>query len=119
MPELTGSVNARYSWPMFQDWEGFVGGDWSYVDDYGEPPPPDRSVLPQAGGVRHAESASSGLQGGDGWMTVLSVENALDADEIISYPFDFQTAAAINGNIPDRLGRVWPRSISLSLRKSF
>jgi len=26
-----------------------------------------------------------------------SVENALDSDEIISYPFDFQTAAAING----------------------
>ncbi len=118
VPELTGSVNARYSWPMFQDWEGFVGGDWSYVDE-------------SANRLRSTDryyrkleaydilNLRIGLQGGDGWMTVLSVDNALDADEIISYPFDFQTAAAINGNIPDRLGRVWPRSISLSLRKSF
>jgi iron complex outermembrane receptor protein len=118
VPELTGSVNARYSWPMFQDWEGFVGGDWSYVDE-------------SANRLRSTDryyrkleaydilNLRVGLQGGDGWMTVLSVDNALDADEIISYPFDFQTAAAINGNIPDRLGRVWPRSISLSLRKSF
>jgi hypothetical protein len=52
-------------------------------------------------------------------MTVFSVDNALDSDEIITYPFDFQTTAAINGNIPDRLGRVRPRSISVSLRKSF
>ncbi len=118
VPELTGSVNARYSWSMFQDWEGFVGGDWSYVDESAN------RLRPTDRYYRKLEAYDIlnlriGLQGGDGWMTVLSVDNALDADEIISYPFDFQTAAAINGNIPDRLGRVWPRSISLSLRKSF
>jgi iron complex outermembrane receptor protein len=118
VPELTGSVNARYSWPMFQDWEGFVGGDWSYVDE---------SANRLRSTDRYYRTLEAydilnlriGLQGGDGWTTVLSVDNALDADQIISYPFDFQTAAPINGNIPDRLGRVWPRSISLSLRKSF
>jgi iron complex outermembrane recepter protein len=118
VPELTGSVNARYSWSMFQDWEGFVGGDWSYVDESANRlRPTDRYYRKlEAYDILHLRI---GLQGGDGWMTVLSVDNALDSDEIISYPFDFQTAAAINGNIPDRLGRVWPRSISLSLRKSF
>ena len=118
VPELTGSVNARYSWSMFQDWEGFVGGDWSYVDESAN------RLRPTDRYYRKLEAYDIlnlrvGLQGGDGWTTVLSVDNALDSDEIISYPFDFQTAAAINGNIPDRLGRVWPRSISLSLRKSF
>jgi outer membrane receptor protein involved in Fe transport len=118
VPELTGSVNARYSWPMFQSWEGFVGGDWSYVDDTAN------RLRPSDRYYRKLEAYDIlnlriGLQGGDGWQTVLSVENALDNDSIISYPFDFQTAAAINGNIPDRLGRVWPRSISLSLRKNF
>ncbi len=118
VPKKTGSVNARYAWPMFQDWEGFVGGDWSYTDDSAN------RLRPTDRYYRKLEAYDIlnlrlGLQGGDGWMTVLSVDNALDADEIVSYPFDFQTAAAINGNIPDRLGRVWPRSISLSLRKSF
>jgi iron complex outermembrane recepter protein len=118
VPELTGSVNARYSWSMFQDWDGFIGGDWSYVDESAN------RLRPTDRYYRKLEAYDIlnlrvGLQGGDGWMTVLAVDNALDADQIISYPFDFQTAAAINGNIPDRLGRVWPRSISLSLRKSF
>jgi outer membrane receptor protein involved in Fe transport len=118
VPELTGNVNARYSWPMFQNWEGFVGGDWSYVDDTAN------RLRPTDRYYRKLEAYDIlnlriGLQGGDGWQTVLSVENALDNDSIISYPFDFQTAAAINGNIPDRLGRVWPRSVSLSLRKNF
>jgi iron complex outermembrane recepter protein len=118
VPELTGSVNARYSWSMFQDWEGFIGGDWSYVDESAN------RLRPTDRYYRKLEAYDIlnlriGLQGGAGWTTVLSVDNALDADQIISYPFDFQTAAAINGNIPDRLGRVWPRSISLSLRKSF
>ncbi|HKU16964.1 MAG TPA: TonB-dependent receptor [Steroidobacteraceae bacterium] len=118
VPELTGSVNARYSWPMFQNWEGFVGGDWSYTDDTAN------RLRSTDRYYRKLEAYDVlnlriGLQGGDGWMGVLAIDNALDSDEIISYPFDFQTAAAINGNIPDRLGRVWPRSISLSLRKSF
>jgi len=118
VPEWTASVNARYSWPMFQNWEGFVGGDYSYVDDTAN------RLRPTDRYYRVLESYDVlnlrlGLQGGDGWSTMLSVENALDSDEIISYPFDFQTAAAINGNIPDRLGRVWPRSIWVSLRKSF
>ncbi|HEX7114883.1 MAG TPA: hypothetical protein VF193_07100, partial [Steroidobacter sp.] len=56
---------------------------------------------------------------GNGWQAVLSVDNVLDADEIITYPFDFQTAAPIDGNIPDRLGRPRPRSISIGVRKSF
>ena len=118
VPEWTGSVNARYSWPMFQSWEGFVGGDWSYVDDTAN------RLRSNDRYYRKLEqydilNLRIGLQGGAGWMTVLSVDNALDEDAITSYPFDFQTAAAINGNIPDRLARVWPRSISLSLRKSF
>jgi outer membrane receptor protein involved in Fe transport len=118
VPQWTGSVNARYSWPMFQSWEGFVGGDWAYTGDTAN------RLRPNDRYYRKLEAYDVlnlrvGVQGGDGWMTVFSVDNALDSDEIITYPFDFQTTAAINGNIPDRLGRVRPRSISVSLRKSF
>jgi outer membrane cobalamin receptor len=84
--EWTASVNARYSWPMFQNWEGFVGGDYSYVDDTAN------RLRPTDRYYRVLESYDVlnlrlGLQGGDGWSTMLSVENALDSDEIISYPF--------------------------------
>jgi iron complex outermembrane recepter protein len=117
VPEWTGSVNARYSWPMFGSLEGFVGGDWSYTGDTANRlRSNDRyyrkleayEILNLRGGIQ-----------GDTWSAVLSIDNANDADEIITYPFDFQTAAAINGNIPDRLGRPRPRTISLSFRKSF
>jgi outer membrane receptor protein involved in Fe transport len=118
VPQWTGSVNARYSWPMFESWEGFVGGDWSYTDDTANRLRSNDRYYRKLDAYQVLD-LRVGLQGGDGWLTVLSVDNALDSDEIISYPFDFQTAAAINGNIPDRLGRVRPRSISLSVRKSF
>lgn len=117
VPEWTGSVNARYAWPVFRGWEAFVGGDLSYTDDSANRlRPTDRyyRVL-QAYEILNLRV---GIQA-DSWMTVLSIDNATDADEIITYPFDFQTAAAINGNIPDRLGRPRPRSIALSFRKSF
>jgi outer membrane receptor protein involved in Fe transport len=117
VPEWTGSVNARYSWPVFSGWQAFVGGDLSYTDQ-------------SANRLRSTDryyrvleayeilNLRLGVQG-DTWTTVLSIDNATDADEIITYPFDFQTAAPINGNIPDRLGRPRPRSIALSVRKSF
>jgi len=117
VPKLTGSVSARYSRPIRQGWEAFVGGDWSYTDDTAN------RLRSTDRYYRKLEAydvlnVRAGVQG-NGWTAVLSVDNLLDADEIITYPFDFQTAAAINGNIPDRLGRPWPRSISLSVRKSF
>ncbi|MDY6946375.1 MAG: TonB-dependent receptor [Pseudomonadota bacterium] len=119
VPEWTGSINARYSYPLPGDeWEAFVGGDWSYTDDT------SNRLRPTDRYYRKLEAYDilnlrAGLQSINGWTTVLSVDNVLDSDKIITYPFDFQTAAAINGNIPDRLGRPWPRSVSLSVRKSF
>jgi outer membrane receptor protein involved in Fe transport len=118
VPLWTGSINARYSWPMFQDWEAFVGGDWSYTDDTANRLRPTDRYYRKLDAYDILD-LRLGLQGGNGWTTTLSIDNALDADEIISYPFDFQTAAPIDGNIPDRLGRVWPRTVSLSFRKSF
>jgi outer membrane receptor protein involved in Fe transport len=119
VPEWTGSINARYSYPLPGDeWEAFVGGDWSYTDDTAN------RLRPSDRYYRKLEAYDilnlrAGLQSTNGWTTVLSVDNVLDSDKIITYPFDFQTAATINGNIPDRLGRPWPRSVSLSVRKSF
>lgn len=118
VPEWIGSVNARYSRPILDgDWEAFVGGDWSYT---GETANRLRSTDRYYRKLEAYDilNLRVGMQG-KGWTTVLSVDNVLDADEIITYPFDFQTAANINGNIPDRLGRPWPRSVSLSVRKSF
>ncbi len=117
VPEWTGSINGRYAWPMFGTLEGFVGGDWSYTGDSAN------RLRSTDRYYRRLEAYEIlnlrvGLQGAS-WSTVLSIDNANDADEIITFPFDFQTAAAINGNIPDRLGRPRPRAISLSLRKSF
>lgn len=118
VPEWTGSVNARYSHPILDGaWEAFVGGDWSYTDET------SNRLRSTDRYYRTLEAYDilnlrAGIQG-NGWTTVLSVDNVLDSDKIITYPFDFQTAAAINGNIPDRLGRPWPRSVSLSVRKSF
>src|SRR5690606_293462 len=33
VPDLTLSFNARYEHPLPNGWMGFVGGDWSYVDN--------------------------------------------------------------------------------------
>lgn len=118
VPEWTGSVNARYSRPILDgEWEVFAGGDWSYTDET------SNRLRSTDRYYRKLEAYDilnlrAGIQG-NGWTTVVSVDNVLDSDKIITYPFDFQTAAAINGNIPDRLGRPWPRSVSLSVRKSF
>ena len=30
VPDVTGSVNADYSWPWFAKFKGFVGGTWTY-----------------------------------------------------------------------------------------
>jgi outer membrane receptor protein involved in Fe transport len=118
VPEWTGSINARYTHPLpGGEWEAFIGGDWSYTGE-------------AANRLRSTDRYYRKLEAydilnlrvgveGNGWQTVLSVDNVLDADEIITYPFDFQTAAPINGNIPDRLGRPRPRSISIGVRKSF
>jgi outer membrane receptor protein involved in Fe transport len=118
VPEWTGSVNARYARPILEEgWEAFIGGDWSYTDETAN------RLRSTDRYYRKLEAYDilnlrAGIQG-NGWTTVLSVDNVLDSDNIITYPFDFQTGATISGNIPDRLGRPWPRSISLSVRKSF
>jgi outer membrane receptor protein involved in Fe transport len=117
VPEWTGSVNARYARPILEGWEAFIGGDWSYTDETAN------RLRSTDRYYRKLEAYDilnlrAGIQG-NGWTTVLSFDNVLDSDNIITYPFDFQTGATISGNIPDRLGRPWPRSISLSVRKSF
>lgn len=59
-----------------------------------------------------------GLRTGD-WDGSLSIENLLDEDETIAYTVDFAGPRPVGGNIPDSLYRPWPRSVVLSLRRSF
>ena len=121
VPELSFNLNGRYEWPLgWNNWSGFVGGDFSWVDEQRSQLRPtfityremnDYSVLNLRAGVD-----------GDGWSAVLSVDNVLDEDETLAYIFN-------GGNQPSRLGlpgwvppgmvRPWPRMVSFSVRKSF
>ena len=101
-------------------WTGFIGGDFSWVDDQ------TNELRPTFITYREMDSYSvlnlrAGVNGG-GWSAVVSLDNVLDEDETLAYIFN-------GGNQPSRLGlpgwvppgmvRPWPRMVSLTVRKSF
>lgn len=117
VPDLTLNFNARYEHPLPNGWTGFVGGDWSYVDNV------RNRLRPTDRYYRVSESYSitnirAGIQGED-WSATIAVDNLFDAANTIFYAFDFQGPPPPGGNIPDNLVRPWPRTISISFRKSF
>lgn len=117
-PEFSGSVSARYERPLPNDLTGFVGGDWSYRGESANQFRPDAPFY-----RTHDRYSITNLRGGlqgDDWSLVLNLDNVLDSDEIISYTFDFQFPP-IPGErfLPDNKVRPWPRSVSLTYRKTF
>jgi outer membrane receptor protein involved in Fe transport len=117
-PELSGSVNARYEYPLPNELTGFIGGDWSYRGESANQFRPDAPFYRS-----HDSYSLMNLRGGivgEDWSLVLALDNALDADEIISYTFDFQFPP-IPGErfLPDNKVRPWPRTFSVMLRKQF
>lgn len=117
-PELSGSLNARYEYPLPNDLVGFIGGDWSYRGESANQFRPDAPFY-----RIHDSYSIANLRGGvagEDWSLVLALDNALDSDEVISYTFDFQFPP-IPGErfLPDNQVRPWPRTFSIMLRKQF
>ena len=117
VPELSINLRGRYQRPLRGDWTGFLSGDWSHIDDQ------VNRLRPTNPFFRTMESYSlanvhTGINGTD-WSAVLSVTNVFDEDVTIDYAFDFEGPAPAGGNIPDNQIRPWPRTVSLSFRKSF
>ncbi len=117
VPDLTLNFNARYEAPLPNGWNGFVGGDWSYVGSI------SNRLSPTDRYYREAKSYTLtnlrvGVKGDD-WSATLAVNNVFDEDSITMYAFDFQGPPPPGGNVPDNLVRAWPRTISLTFRKTF
>ena len=119
VPELTASLQGNYEFPLpiGADLVGFIRGDWSYVGETRE------TFRPTDLFYREIDSYSIlnlrfGVES-EKWEAWLSLENLLDEDEIIAYTVDFAGPRPVGGNIPDSLYRPWPRTFSLSIRRSF
>lgn len=119
VPELTASAQVGYeaALPLPSAPTGSVRLEYTYTGETREMFRPTQlfyreinsySIVNLRFGVRTAE-----------WDSSLSIENLLDEDETIAYTVDFAGPRPAGGNIPDSLYRPWPRSVVLSLRRSF
>jgi outer membrane receptor protein involved in Fe transport len=104
VPEWQGSLSSRYTWPLSQSLDGFVSGDFSYVDGAGtqfNPTSPiynlkdDYAIFDAKVGVRS-----------DRWTAQLFIDNALDelAEVNIIEQASNLTPRAIVPNRPRTIG---------------
>ncbi len=117
VPDITLNLNGRYQRPVgARGWEGFIGGNWSYVDEQ------HNRLRPTSPQFRLIDSYSildlrAGITGSD-WSATLGIDNVLDEDETTAYIFNGGNQPAV-GFVPPAQIRPWPRTWSLTVRKSF
>lgn len=117
VPDYTASLDVRYEWPIaFAGRSAFVGGDVTFTGKQGSEVNPTDLYYRDIDAYTLA-SLRTGLKG-ESWSATLALENAFDEKQPISYVFDFRSAAGPGLN-PDGLVRPWPRTVSLTFRKSF
>lgn len=117
IPKVTAGLNAHYERPVSENIYGFVGADWSYT---GSSPnrlrPTDRYYrINRSHMMTNLRVGASG----EDWSVTLALDNVFDTDRTIFYAFDFQGPPPPGGFVPDNLVRPWPRTLSLTVRKSF
>lgn len=119
-PKFTSFINFRYEKPIPGNFLGVIGGDWIYRTSTSNQFRPVDAFAREI-----ASHAILDLRAGverDNWDIMLRVKNVLDADDIISYTFDFQfpNAALSDGQfLPDYKVRIQPRTLELAFRYRF
>lgn len=117
IPKVTAGVNAHYERPVADGINAFLGADWSYTgSSRNRLRPTDRYYRVHQSHMM--TNLRAGVSGED-WSLTLAVDNVFDTDRTIFYAFDFQGPPPPGGFVPDNLVRPWPRTFSLSIRKSF
>lgn len=118
-PEISGSANVRYERPVSNELTGFIAGDWSYYGDTTNQFRPDNGLYYRPIDSYTLTNVRGGMAGDD-WSLVLAVNNVFDADDVISYTFDYTAVSFPEGVfLPDNKARPWPREISIMFRKEF
>lgn len=118
-PEISGNLNARYERPLFDGSMGFVAGDWSYYGDTTNNFRPSNFYYRKIGSYQVA-NIRGGIENEAGWSLILALDNVFDADDVISYTFDYTAVSFPPGVfLPDNKARPWPRTFSVTFRKQF
>jgi outer membrane receptor protein involved in Fe transport len=116
VPDWSLNLNADYEWPVFSDWNGFVGGSVSYTGDR----TPDFNVRTPSGDLKKVPSYTTvDLRAGvesERWLAQVYVKNLTNSHGITSiltidpgnYP---QNAAAV--------GIIRPRTIGFTVGARF
>lgn len=120
-PEFTAFLSARYEHPIIDGrFTGFVGGDWSYQGDTSNRFTSSTDMQARRLSAYDVLNLRAGIDTADGWEAILAVNNVFDADDIISYTFDFGFPPIPGVRfLPDNKVRPWPRQIALTFRKQF
>jgi outer membrane receptor protein involved in Fe transport len=117
VPEYSANLSVSYERPLRDELTGFIGGNVSYQDDQvtrRRPEDPNYRTIE----AHSLANMRMGIRGSD-WSVVLNVANLLDDNSTIMYGADTVGPQPGGVIIPDQYFRLWPRTVSLSYRKSF
>lgn len=118
-PKISGSLNLRYEHQLSRNLMGFLGGDWSYYGDTTNQFRPTDFYYRKIGSYE-ITNVRGGIESANGWSVVLAVDNLFDANDVISYTFDYTATSFPPGVfLPDNKARPWPRTFALTFRKQF
>ncbi len=112
IPETTLAVSAQYSRPLpYRDLSGFIGADFSYVDERNTELRPDNPQFITLDAY-NLFNLRAGIESYS-WSAMLSVNNVFDDDTVVDV-FRIIPGLTPDGFIPQR-----PRTVALSLQKRF
>jgi outer membrane receptor protein involved in Fe transport len=119
VPEYSMSLNARYEFPFLtsKGGAGFVSGDLMFQGDQSS------RLRPTDPTYREIDSYSLvnlriGVDTDSGWTAIAGIDNVLDEDETTAYTFNGNSQPNV-GYVPPGEVRPWPRTLFVSLRRSF
>jgi len=119
VPEYSVSLNGRYEFPFLtsKGGTGFVSGDLMFQGDQSS------RLRPNDPTYREIDSYSLvnlriGVETDSGWLAIAGIDNVLDEDETTAYTFNGNSQPNV-GFVPPGEVRPWPRTLFVSLRRSF
>jgi iron complex outermembrane recepter protein len=113
VPEITAGASAQYSWPLTENFNGFLRADYSHIgDSYSDfrPPATYTRYIPATDLV----NARVGIEAPDGrWGVYLFANNLFDATAILR-----ASSSAIGVGLTS-VTTARPRTVGLNFRKTF
>ena len=115
VPEVTFNAAAEYNFPLFDDWEGYIRGDYSYYDDSLSANNVSGTIPPRVRDSFELLNFRIGAYQAGSWDLALFVKNATNEHANLS---DNRSIAAEKPGRP-RIVTNRPRSFGLEVRKDF